>query len=90
MIKIYFRSRNGKFILRVEDTDQTRLVPGAAEKLEEVLEWMGLAPDESPLKGGPFGPYVQSHRLRMYTEAGKSSIKKMDDYRQFVRVNIYF
>ena len=70
MLEIYFRSRNGKFILRIEDTDQTRLVPGAAEKLEDVLEWMGLTPDESPLRGGPLGPYVQSQRLQMYTEAG--------------------
>ena len=66
--------------MRIEDTDQTRLVPGAAEKLEDVLEWMGLAPDESPLKGGPLGPYVQSQRLQMYTEAGTYLMKKIDNY----------
>ena len=70
----HFRSTNGKFILRIEDTDQTRLVPGSAEKLENILDWMGLTPDESPLKGGPCGPYVQSQRLKMYSEAGSSLI----------------
>ena len=66
----YFRSQKGKFILRIEDTDQARLVPGSAEKLEAILGWMGLSPDESPLKGGPCGPYVQSQRLHLYEEAG--------------------
>ncbi len=65
-----FRSKNGKFILRIEDTDQTRLVPGAAESLEKMLDWMGIVPDESPVKGGPLGPYVQSQRLHMYSQAG--------------------
>ena len=56
----------GKFILRIEDTDQSRLVPGAAEQLEDLLEWAGIAPDESPNKGGPYGPYKQSERLNTY------------------------
>ena len=64
------RSQKGKFILRIEDTDQARVVPGSAEKLEAILDWMGLSPDESPLKGGPCGPYVQSLRLHLYKEAG--------------------
>ena len=60
---------SGKFILRIEDTDQTRLVPGAAEQLEDLLEWAGIPPDESPRKGGHSGPYRQSERLNIYNKA---------------------
>ena len=68
---LFTRSNNnsGKFILRIEDTDQTRLVPGAAEQLENLLEWAGIPPDESPEKGGPCGPYRQSERLDIYRNA---------------------
>ena len=45
---LFAKSHRGKFILRIEDTDQKRLVPGAAEQLERDLDWMGLIPDESP------------------------------------------
>ena len=45
---LFAKANNGKFILRIEDTDQKRLVPGAAEQLETDLNWMGLSPDESP------------------------------------------
>ena len=45
---MFAKSHKGKFILRIEDTDQKRLVPGAAEQLERDLQWMGLTPDESP------------------------------------------
>lgn len=73
----------GRFILRIEDTDQTRLVPGAAEKLERILEWTGLVPDESPLKGGDFGPYVQSQRLHLYSEAVERMLESGHAYRCF-------
>lgn len=53
-------------MLRIEDTDRTRLVPGSAEKLEEALCWAGIGPDESPLVGGEFGPYKQSERQANY------------------------
>ena len=59
---------NGKFILRIEDTDQTRIVPGATEHLLSILEWAGVVPDESPLHGGNYGPYVQSQRLSYYNK----------------------
>ena len=62
------RRHGGRFVLRIEDTDRRRLVPGAAEALEEVLEWAGLAPDESPARGGAHGPYTQSQRLGLYAE----------------------
>eukprot|EP00808_Paulinella_micropora_P014824 g57614.t1 len=60
------KRHNGKFILRIEDTDQTRLVPGAAEQLSKTLEHFGLVPDEGPRTGGPYGPYTQSERLELY------------------------
>ncbi|XP_064643804.1 nondiscriminating glutamyl-tRNA synthetase EARS2, mitochondrial-like [Lineus longissimus] len=65
---LFAKSNGGKFILRIEDTDQTRLVPGALERLCEALQWAGLVPDEGPNEGGDFGPYVQSKRLELYQE----------------------
>lgn len=56
----------GTFVLRIEDTDQTREVEGAVENLINVLQWAGIHFDEGPIKGGPFGPYVQSERLDIY------------------------
>lgn len=55
----------GKFIIRIEDTDQTRVVPGAQSHLLEQLKWAGISSDEGPSKGD-FGPYVQSNRLHIY------------------------
>lgn len=64
---LFAKSRDGKFILRIEDTDQTRLIEGATEQLCEDLEWAGLVPDEGPGKfGGDYGPYIQSERLEIY------------------------
>ena len=59
---LFARQHGGEFILRIEDTDQTRLVPGAEEYIIDCLKWCGLEPDEGPHKGGPFGPYRQSER----------------------------
>jgi glutamyl-tRNA synthetase len=63
---LFAKANKGKFILRIEDTDQTRLVEGASEQLSKDLEWCGLVPDEGPLQGGDFGPYIQSERLQLY------------------------
>lgn len=63
---LYARNKNGKFLLRIEDTDQTRLVPGATESLVEDLLWAGLHIDEGPEFGGERGPYVQSQRKKYY------------------------
>ncbi|WP_146657081.1 glutamate--tRNA ligase family protein [Candidatus Hodgkinia cicadicola] len=60
------KSKGGTFILRIEDTDQTRIVPGAVQKLEEDLAWTGITPDEGPSVGGRYGPYVQSQRVDLY------------------------
>ena len=60
------RRTGGRFVLRIEDTDQNRLVPGSEAQIYESLDWLGLSPDESPAVGGPFAPYKQSERLETY------------------------
>lgn len=63
---LFARHHNGKFILRIEDTDQSRKVEGAVENLISILNEMGLNYDEGPGVGGEFGPYFQSERLDIY------------------------
>jgi len=62
------RQTGGQFILRIEDTDVKRTVPGAEAELMESLRWLGLDWDEGPDVGGPFGPYRQSERVAIYQE----------------------
>ena len=65
----YFLARKdvgGKLILRLEDTDQERLVPGAIDSIYDGLHWFGIRWDEGPREGGPYAPYVQSERLPLY------------------------
>ncbi|HPZ86752.1 MAG TPA: glutamate--tRNA ligase family protein, partial [Flavihumibacter sp.] len=63
---LFARQHLGDFILRIEDTDQSRFVPGAEEYIMDCLRWCGLEPDESPLTGGNYGPYRQSERKANY------------------------
>ncbi len=56
----------GRFLLRIEDSDRKRLVPGATEAILEALEWLQVAPDEGPGLPGAYGPYVASQRLDLY------------------------
>ncbi len=65
---LFAKQHNGTFILRVEDTDQNRFVPGAEEYIVSCLEWCGIVPDESPMAGGNFGPYRQSERKATYKQ----------------------
>ncbi|XP_018571346.1 probable glutamate--tRNA ligase, mitochondrial isoform X2 [Anoplophora glabripennis] len=65
---LFAKKYNGKFILRIEDTDQTRLVPDAIQQLQNDLNWSGIEIDEGPSQGGCFGPYIQSSRLSVYRE----------------------
>ena len=65
---LFARHHGGRFILRIEDTDQKRYVPGSVEMLMESLRWVGLDWDEGPDIGGVYGPYVQSERLALYQE----------------------
>lgn len=74
---------NGHFILRIEDTDQSRLVEGATENILKTLNWFGITPDEGPKAGGPNGPYIQSQRLEKYRAAAEKLIKEGKAYRCF-------
>ena len=60
----YAKSQKGKFILRIEDTDRNRFVPGTTEKIYEILKIFGLSWDEGPTVGGPYSPYIQSERVK--------------------------
>jgi len=62
------KKHGGAFILRIEDTDQKRFVPGAEEYIINSLKWMGMTPDEGPGIGGEFGPYRQSERKELYAK----------------------
>ncbi|HTR28159.1 MAG TPA: glutamate--tRNA ligase [Puia sp.] len=59
---LYARRHDGVFVLRIEDTDQSRYVPGAEQYIFDCLQWCGLTPDEGPHVGGAYGPYRQSER----------------------------
>lgn len=63
---LFAKQQGGDFILRIEDTDSTRFVPGAEEYIQETFDWLRLPFDESPAKGGDFGPYRQSERKDIY------------------------
>lgn len=76
-------SLKGKFILRVEDTDQKREVPGAIESLLSILNWVGISFDEGPEIGGDFGPYIQTKRLDKYQELITELLAKDGAYRCF-------
>lgn len=65
---LFAKHFGGDFIVRIEDTDQTRFVEGAEDYIFNCLQWCGLAPDESPVHGGPFAPYRQSERKPLYKE----------------------
>ena len=65
---LYAKKHAGTFVLRVEDTDQTRYVEGAEKYILDCLDWCGISPDESPLKSGPYAPYRQSERKPMYKQ----------------------
>ena len=73
---LFARKHGGAFVLRIEDTDQSRFVPGAEEYIMETLRWCGMEPDESPGKGGPFGPYRQSERKHLYHQYAQTLIDK--------------
>ena len=65
---IYARQRGGQFVLRIEDTDQTRFVATSEQMIFDSLRWLGLTWDEGPDVGGPYGPYRQSERTAIYRE----------------------
>jgi glutamyl-tRNA synthetase len=80
---LFARQHKGDFILRIEDTDQSRFVAGAEEYIYESLKWCGLEPDESPQKGGPFAPYRQSERKKNYLEYAEKLVEAGHAYYAF-------
>ncbi|MEK6553252.1 MAG: glutamate--tRNA ligase, partial [Bacteroidota bacterium] len=77
---LFARKNNGKFVLRIEDTDRNRYVEGAVKNLISALKWCGLDFDEGPETGGKFGPYLQSQRLDIYQKYIQELIVKGDAY----------
>ncbi len=80
---LFAKKHNGTFILRVEDTDQTRFVAGAEEYIVDCLAWCGIAPDESPQKPGAFGPYRQSERKPSYRQYAEQLVNSGYAYYAF-------
>lgn len=80
---LFAKKNNGKFILRIEDTDQTRFVEGAEEYILDCLNWCGLTPDESPKNPGAFGPYRQSERKESYKQYAEELISNGHAYYAF-------
>lgn len=80
---LFARHQKGDFILRIEDTDRTRYVPGAVENLISTLDWAGLDYDEGPVKGGQYGPYMQSERLDIYKKHADYLIENKKAYHCF-------
>ena len=73
---LYAKKNHGKFILRIEDTDQERYVEGATDVIYDTLRACGMEWDEGPDKGGDYGPYVQSERKPLYLPYAKQLIEK--------------
>jgi glutamyl-tRNA synthetase len=80
---IYARQRGGKFVLRIEDTDRSRFVATSEQMIFDALRWLGLAWDEGPDVGGPYGPYRQSERTEIYREHVQMLLASGHAYRSF-------
>jgi glutamyl-tRNA synthetase len=80
---LFAKKYNGDFVLRIEDTDQTRYVDGAEEYILDCLKWCGLEPDESPVAGGQYAPYRQSERKPIYREYAERLVMQGHAYYAF-------
>jgi glutamyl-tRNA synthetase len=80
---LFARQQGGTFILRIEDTDQNRYVPGAENYIIETLRWVGLIPDEGVGFGGDFGPYRQSDRKEIYRQYARELVSRGHAYYAF-------
>ncbi len=80
---LFAKHFGGDFIVRIEDTDQSRFVEGAEAYIFETLDWCGLQPDESPIHGGEFAPYRQSERKNLYKEYAEKLIANGQAYHAF-------
>lgn len=80
---LFAKHHHGEFILRIEDTDQTRFVEGAEEYIYNCLNWCGIKPDESSRDGGAYGPYRQSERKATYRQYAEQLVKAGHAYYAF-------
>ncbi len=80
---LFARKHHGTFILRIEDTDQNRFVPGAEEYINETFNWLGINPDEGIRQGGNYGPYKQSERKDLYLKYANQLIEEGKAYYAF-------
>jgi glutamyl-tRNA synthetase len=80
---LFAKQHGGDFIVRIEDTDQSRYVPGAEEYIFETLKWCGLEPDESTQHGGAYGPYRQSERKESYRKYAEQLVQQGYAYYAF-------
>ena len=80
---LFAKKHGGDFILRIEDTDQGRYVPGAEQYIVQAMDWLGIAFDESPSKPGKSGPYRQSERKEIYKQYADSLIASGHAYYAF-------
>ncbi|MDQ5823778.1 MAG: glutamate--tRNA ligase [Chloroflexota bacterium] len=81
--KAYAHRHGGSFVLRIEDTDQTRYNPTSVGEIIESLRWLDLMPDEGPGIGGEYGPYVQTERRELYIKHAHELVEKGRAYRCF-------
>ena len=80
---LFARSQGGTFITRIEDTDRERFDPAAEQDIYEMLEWLGISPDEGPRQGGDHGPYVQSRRKDIYHTYIQKLLEQGDAYHAY-------
>lgn len=80
---LFAKKLDGKFIIRIEDTDQTRFVPGAQDYIMDALKWCGIMPTEGPGIGGNYGPYVQSERKELYFPYAEQLVREDKAYYAF-------
>ena len=80
---LFAKKNNGTFIIRIEDTDQNRFVPGAQEYILDALKWCGIEATEGPGIGGDYGPYVQSERKDLYRPYAEQLVQEDKAYYAF-------
>jgi glutamyl-tRNA synthetase len=80
---LFAKQKGGDFILRIEDTDQNRFVPGAEQYIIDTLKWCGITIDEGPDVGGPFAPYRQSERKAIYRQFAEQLVESGHAYYAF-------
>lgn len=81
--RAFAHHRGGKFILRIEDTDQTRYNETSVQEIIDSLNWLGLTPDEGPGISGDYGPYVQTERRQLYIDHANKLVEMGHAYRCF-------